>query len=217
MTLFESLFHPQLLFALAVFGLVSVLVEVVAYKVLLVVADVPPSHWLVAHTILPGARALALVCFILVAYPVLFGVESAPAIGTLLAGGQLRLTSLVNVVFLLSLLLPLVPLFSRWPAVVLPLQAIAASGMVFHWLADSHSITDIHYWPDHGTLLSLLFIAFITHALAKWLSLQLEKRIDRLIDRRGSEPLIYRSVVMLMQVPVILLYTLTLGRQLHYS
>lgn len=215
MTLLESLFHPQLLFALALFSIVSVVVEVAAYKLLGIIADVAPSHWLMERIIVPAARALALVGFILVAYPVLFGVETAPSIGELLAVGQLRLTNLVNVVFLLSLLLPLIPVFSRWPAFVLPLQGIAAATMVFRWWAENQLQTDIHFWPGISTIFSLLVLAIVTHEIAKQLSHQLEKSVDALINREGSGRLIYRTVVMIMQVPVILLYTLSLGQQLH--
>jgi len=215
MTLFESLFHPQLLFALALFAIISVVIEIAANKLLSAITDVAISHWLMERIIVPAARALALVGFILVAYPVLFGVETAPAISELLAAGQLRLTNLVNVVFLLSLLLPLIPLFSRWPAFVLPIQGIAAATMVFRWWAESQAPTDIQFWPDMSTLFSLLLLAFVTHEIAKQLSHQLEKRVDALIEREGSGRLIYRTVVMIMQVPVVLLYTLSLGQQLH--
>ncbi|MCF6257591.1 MAG: hypothetical protein L3J98_05185 [Gammaproteobacteria bacterium] len=215
MTLLESLFHPKLLFALALFAVVSVFVEVAAYKLLNAIADVAPSHWLMEHIIIPAARALALVSFILVAYPVLFGVESARPVDELLAAGQLRLSNLVNVVFLLSLLLPLIPVFSRWPAFVLPIQGIAAATMVFRWWAETQPQIDIHFWPGAITVLGLLVFAFITHEIAKQLSHQLEKKVDSLINHEGSGRLIYRTVVMIMQVPVVLLYTLSLGQQLH--
>jgi amino acid permease len=215
MTLIESLFHPQMLFSLALFGIVSVLVELAAYKLLLAVSEVAPSHWIMEHAITPVARALALVAFILVAYPVLFGVELAPSVGELLKQDSLRLTNLVNVIFLLSLLLPLIPIFSRWPALVLPIQGIAAATMVFRWWAASQPQVDIHFWPGWLTVLSLMVLAFITHEVALQISHHLEKRIDAIIDRAGSGKLIYRTVVMILQVPVILLYTLSLGQQLH--
>ena len=215
MSLLESLFHPQLLLALALFAIISVLVEVVAYQLLSTIAEVAPSSWLMQHTVIPAARALALVTFILVAYPVLFGVESAPAVRELLAVERLRLSNLVNVIFLLSLLLPLIPVFSRWPALLLPIQGFAAATMVFRWWAATQPQVDIHFWPGWSTVLSLLVLAFITHEIAKQLSHHLEKKVDAIIDRHGSGRLIYRTVVMMLQVPVILLYTLSLGQQLH--
>jgi hypothetical protein len=59
----------------------------------------------------------------------------------------------------------------------------------------------------------LLIAAFISHKVAKQLSHLLEKHCDRWIEREGSGKLIYRSVVMIMQAPVILMYTLSLGEQ----
>jgi hypothetical protein len=215
MHLIESLFHPQLIFALALFAIISVVVEVVAYQLLAAVADVGASHWLMEHIIIPAARTLALVSFILVAYPVLFGVESAAPVTELLAAGQLRLSSLVNVVFLLSLLLPIIPIFSRWPALVLPIQGIAAATMVFNWWTAMQTPLAIHFWPGTGTCLSMLLLAFLTHEIALQIAHHLEKKIDALIQREGSGRLIYRTVVMVLQVPVILLYTLSLGQQVH--
>jgi len=142
-------------------------------------------------------------------------VASAIPMGELLTAGQLRLTNLVNVVFLLSLLLPLIPAFSRWPAFVLPIQGIAAATMVFNWWAESQPQTVIHFWPETSTLVSLIVLAMVTHEISKHLSNRLEKRVDAMIQREGSGRLIYRTVLMIMQMPVILLYTLSLGQQLH--
>ena len=213
MHLFESLFHPQLLFALAIFAIISVVVEVAAYKLLLAVGDVESSHWIMARIIVPAARTLALVSFILIAYPVLYGVELAAPIGELLDGGKLRLSNLVNLVFILSLFLPLIPLFNRLPALVLPIQGIAAATMVFNWWTESY--THIQFWPGSTTVIGMLILAFLTHEVAQQLAHHLEKKVDAWIEREGSGRLIYRTVVMVLQVPVIWLYTQSLGQQLY--
>ena len=215
MTLIESLIHGKMLLALGLFAVVSVLVEVIGYKLLATVAEVDATHWTMKHTVVPAARALALVIFIIMAYPVLFGVEFALPISELLAMEKMRLINLVNVIFLLSLLLPMIPIFSRWPALVLPIQGIAASTMVFRWWAATQPATDIHYWPGWATIGGLFTLAFFTHEIAKWLSHHLEKQLDAALHRQGTGLLIYRTVVMIMQVPVILVYTLSLGKQLH--
>lgn len=213
MTLIESLLHPEMMFALGLFAILSILVEVFAYKLLIVVSEVDATSWLMSHLFIPAARAFALVAFILVAYPVIFGMDSALPAGELLAAGKMRLTHLVNVVFFLSLLLPLIPVFSRWPALVLPIQAIAAATMMFRWWADTQPVVDIQYWPGWTVTATMLAIAFITHEIAKQVSHQLEKYVDVVLEREGSGKLIYRTVVMFMQVPVILMYTLSLGKQ----
>lgn len=215
MTLLESLLHPEMLLALSLFAIVSVLVEIGGYKLLLTISEVSATSWLMTHTIIPAARALALVTFILVAYPVLFGVELALPISQLLSAGEMRLTNLVNIVFLLSLLLPMIPIFSRWPALVLPLQGIAAATMVFQWWATTQSSINIQFWPGWSAVTMMVVLAIITHEIAKQLSHYLEKKVDVILTRKGSGKLIYRTVVMIMQVPVILMYTLSLGKQFH--
>ncbi len=215
MTLIESLAHSKMLLALSLFAIVSIFIELLGYKLLATVAEVDATHWTMKHTVVPAARALALVIFIITAYPVLFGVESALPISDLLAKEKMRLTHLVNVVFFLSLLLPMIPIFSRWPALVLPIQGIAASTMVFHWWAATQPTADIHYWPGWSSIGSLFILAFLTHEIAKWLSHHLEKKLDAAFHHQGTGLLIYRTVVMVSQVPVILLYTLSLGKQLH--
>jgi hypothetical protein len=172
------------------------------------------SHWLFEHVVIPIARAMTLVLFILVAYPTLFGLEAAPPLGELLAADRLRLTTLLNIVFLLTLLLPLVPVIGRLQELVLPLQGITAATLIFRWLAAGSS-REIHYWPGLVPALGLLLLASLTHWLAKGLAQRLAQGLDRALGRAGSDKLIYRSVVMLMQMPVILLYTLSLGRQLQ--
>jgi hypothetical protein len=214
MTLLESLLHLDMIAALLLFVMLSVLVEVAGPWLLRSVAEVMVSYWLFEHVVIPIARAMTLVLFILVAYPALFGLEAAPPLGELLAADRLRLTTLLNLVFLLTLLLPLVPVIGRLQELVLPLQGITAATLLFRWLA-AESPREIHYWPGLMTVLGLLLLASLTHWLAKGLAQQLAQGLDRTLGRAGSDKLIHRSVVMLMQMPVILLYTLSLGRQLQ--
>jgi len=213
MTLLESLFHSEMLLALSLFAVVSVLVEIGGYKLLLAVSDIGPTSWIMSHIIIPAARTLALVAFILVAYPVLFGINTEVSISDLLATGKMRFTHLVNVVFFLSLLLPVLPIFSRWPALVLPLQGIAAATMLFRWWASTQPAIDIQFWPGWSAIGAMCVLAFITHEIAKQLSHQLEKWLDTRLEIEGTGTSIYRTVVMIMQVPVILMYSLSLGEQ----
>jgi len=215
MTLLETLVHPNLLTALGLFVALSALVEVAGLRLLHAVAEVEVSHWLFAHVVIPAARAMTLVLFILVAYPALFGLQEAPPLSELLAADRLRLTTLLNVVFLLTLLLPLLPGIGRLPELVLPLQGITAATLLFRWLASTLPEHEIHYWPGLGTVAGLLALAVFTHWLATGLAHVLAQRLDKAFGIEGSDKLIYRSVVMMMQMPVILLYTLSLGAQLR--
>ncbi len=214
MSLIEALFSTKMILALGVFVVLSVLLELLAMRLLDAVVEIAGTHWIFQHLLIPAARALSLVAFILLSYPVLFGAVSAPPLGELLAAGSLRLTTLMNVIFLTSLLLPMVPVFSRWPALVLPIQGITAASLMFHWWATTQPGVEIQLWPGGYVFASLIGWAVLTHEAAKLLSHRLAKYLGTLLNRQGMDKLLYRSVIMILQVPVILIYTLSLGRQL---
>ncbi len=214
MTTLEALASPNLLLAIMAYLLVSLLVEWLGGRLLNRVSDVASTHWLAEHLLIPAARALALVAFILFAYPTLFGLAEAPRLAELLAAGRGRVTSLVNLSFALSLLLPLMPLIGRLPALVLPIQGMAAASLLFHWLVATQPAAWIDYWPDWATLGILLAMAFTGHALARQLSGSLATAGQKHYEKAGLEALIYRSILLALQAPVILFYGLSLGRQL---
>ena len=210
-----ALVSPDLLLAITAYILVSVLVEWLGRRLLTRVEDVASTHWLAEQLLIPAARALALVAFILFAYPSLFGLTKAPALTELLAAGRGRISTLVNLSFALSLLLPLLPIIGRLPALVLPIQGMAAAGLLFHWLVAARPPSPIAYWPDWSMLASLLALAFSGHALARWLSGIIAEALREHYEKAGLEALIYRSTILVLQAPVILCYGLSLGRQLH--
>ena len=209
-----ALASPALLLALVAYTLVSLLVEWLGRRLLARVEDVAGSHWLAEHLLIPAARALALVAFLLFAYPTLFGLDEAPRLTELLAAGRGRISSLVNLSFVLSLLLPLLPVIGRLPALVLPIQGMAAASLLFHWLVATRPPQWVGYWPDWPALATLLAMAFASHALARRLSASIATALMHNFDKADTEALVYRSIVMILQAPVILFYALSLGRQL---
>jgi len=215
MTTLEALASANLLLAVTAYLLVSLLVEWLGGRLLARVSDIASTHWLAEHLLIPAARALALVAFILFAYPTLFGLAEAPKLAELLAAGRGRITSLVNLSFALSLLLPLLPVIGRLPALVLPIQGMAAASLLFHWLVATQPSAWIEYWPNWPALGILLAMAFAGHALARWLSDIFATALQRHYEKAGLEALIYRSIILALQAPVILFYGLLLGRQLH--
>ena len=215
MTTLDALTSPALLLALIAYTLVSLLVEWLGRRLLVSVGDIESSHWLAEHLLIPAARALALVVFILLAYPALFGLSEAAKLGELLSAGRGRITSLVNLTFVLSLLLPLLPVIGRLPALVLPIQGMAAASLLFHWLVTSLPPQSIEFWPDWPVLGILLTMAFASHALARWLSAVIATGLRQRFEKAGLEALVYRSIILILQAPVILLYGLSLGQQLR--
>lgn len=214
MTTLEALASPNLLLAIMAYMLVSLLVEWLGWRLLDRVSDIASTLWLAEHLLIPAARALALVAFILFAYPILFGLAEAPKLAELLAAGRGRITSLVNLSFVLSLLLPLLPVIGRLPALVLPIQGMAAASLLFHWLVATQPSQWIEYWPNWPALGTLLAMAFVGYALARRLSEIIATTLQKHYEKAGLETLIYRSIILALQAPVILFYGLSLGRQL---
>ena len=107
----------------------------------------PLLQWKWDHIAMPLLEVALMVLFIILAYPVIFGVQDAPSIISLFSKDELRINYLVNLLFVISLLFPLIPIIGNWYELILPLQGIAASMMIFSWLTASVSVTDYSFWP----------------------------------------------------------------------
>ena len=215
MTTFSVLLSPAFFLAFAAYSVLSVAVEWLDRWLLEMTRDIPASAWLFEHMLLPALRAFALVVFILLTYPQLYGVASAPPLGEVLASGHGRFMTLVNISFLLSLLIPLLPVFGRMPALVLPIQAIAAASLLFNWWMTLSGITEVHFWPGWTMALSLLVLAIISHEAARLLAHYSALRMRSIIKQEDMQKLVYRGAVLILQAPVIVTYTLSLGHQVQ--
>ena len=105
MTFLDVLLHHRVIFALLSIAIGSLVVELCGEKLLNAVADVPVTEWLFEHALIPVGRAVVLLLFIIVAYPILFGVESTVALSALFSAGRSRFSTLINLVFLSVLVL----------------------------------------------------------------------------------------------------------------
>lgn len=212
MSVIDALFHPRMLGAMALFALCVLLFELLALRL----ADHHSRAigWLLERIALPAGRALALVIFILAAYPVLYGVPDAPSLSTLLAGGHARLAGAFNLALLVALALPMVPVVGSYLVPVLLLQGIVVSNLVGVWLA--HAL-ERPWTPalDLGSALAILLIALLATGLARAFARPLGTLLNRCSNSVGFESLVFDAAVMLLQVPAILLFTLSAGRCLR--
>ena len=174
----------------------------------------PFLQWQWDHVAIPLYQAAAMVTFILIAYPALYGLADAPAIGELLFRDELRFNHLLNLVFAVSLLFPLLPVIGGWHGLIVPLQGVAASTMVFSWLAAGAGAPAYSLWPGWVYAGACLLLAFAAHRLALWLIRRLEQSFDRAFHVSGSGEVFSRALILLVQSPVILIYSIGLGRQL---
>ncbi|GEM_PF-862580 len=213
--LLTILLSPPLLSALLLYGLLVMVLEYFTAHLHHAVREVGFTAWVVEHVLLPWGRVLVLLLFLMLAYPLLFGLHSAPPMPDLLWAHDGRVSTLINTAFILSLLLPLAPLLGNLKGLVLPVQAIAMATLLFHWLTLALNVAEVSYWPGWPALLAILILAPLTqwaaHHSAHWLG----GHLNRANNREGFENLLYEGLLLFFQVPAVLVYTLALGRQLH--
>lgn len=215
MTLLQALFSPPLLTA----GVVHLLLLAALWPATVWLdrrtREVALTHWLLEHLGYPLLRALVIVVFVLLAYPALFGLEAAPARQALLAAEPGRWHTLLNWVFLASLLLPVVPVLGAIQALILPLQGMVAAALLFSWLAQALGAQAVSLWPGARELAVISLAALVSHGAARWVAGRLGAELDRALNLADDgEALVFESVVLMFQLPVLLLYGLGLGRQL---
>lgn len=221
MTILNTILHPDVWLAIVGYFVMASTLMLLTNKIALYVEDIPADHWwykafsqwYVQHLWIPLTRALSLIVFIALAYPVIFGLQQAPSIITLLSTDH-HFSTLVNVLFATAIILPLLPIIGNLHALILPLQSIAATSLIFSWLLPFFNATTISFWPDLKTILSLSIIALISHWAAAWISEQLGNTLDTWLNRKGYAILVYQLTLLLFQAPIILSYSLYLGQQL---
>lgn len=170
------------------------------------------NNWTARHIWLPLIRVIALLSFILLAYPILYGIAEAPRLTELINSS--RINTLINVLFVISVLLPLIPILGEAHALVLPIQSIAGAQLLFNWLNQHHFQQEISLLPGFNTFLSLLALVYLAHWLSQHLAFRMGEVLDDYFHVDGSEELIYQAILLFLQGPLILLYTAELGKQL---
>lgn len=214
MSVIDILFSSTVVLAIAVFVLICIATEIIGQKVLNIFEDHPVSEFIFDKFLIPLARAVGLMIFILLCYPILYGITDAPPLSQLLSEGSLRTNTLMNVMFIVPLLFSLIPVIGSLPALVLPVQGIAGSSLVFSWMQGAMKVQNIQYIPSGITVLVIILLAILTHAGARWLSHHLSENINRIFQIDDGHKIAYRIVIVAAQMPVILIYTQGLGAQL---
>lgn len=207
------LFSPQLIAALMGYAILSMAGGLLSARIHARLDD-GVGLWLWMHLYAPMMRAAILMAFLLMAYPILFGLTDAPTVTLLLTGGDGRFGHLLGTVFLLSLVLPLVPAFAALPALVLPIQGIAGAALLFHWLTAATGATPVSYWPGGRVLLGVIALSWAAH----WLAVRAAGAIEHIARQRFQVAdlgeLLIEGLLLFLQAPAIILYTMALGGQL---
>lgn len=213
MTLSQILLHQQTVFAI-VFYCVSVILAIMIFASLQQKINNSFSLFCWDKIALPFIKTLLIIGFVLLVYPINYGIESAPSITELLNTDSTRSNFLLNIIFLLTFFYPLLPIIGKWEEFIIPLQGIFASMIIFIWLCSGTGIENYSLFPDFKTIIIILLISFITHWLARYFSVHFGEYLDKLYNREGFQILIFKAIVLIMQSPVVFIYGLYLGKQI---
>ncbi|TJY58971.1 hypothetical protein E4T66_15375 [Sinimarinibacterium sp. CAU 1509] len=166
----------------------------------------PLQHWWIEQGLLPLGRVFALMLLIGLGYPDIFGIDDAPSLRALLQAEPGRFDQWINILFIVGLLLPALPLLHRLPGLALPLQGLAGVAVVFSWLRSALNI-DATLIPPRAEMVLLLLLAALASAAAKLLSLSVREPVLRQ-DLRDL-------VLLWLQAPLVIVYARMLGNALR--
>ena len=212
MSVIQIILSGQVLAAALVYALAS-MGGIILFEFIHQRLDNAVLQWQWDHIGMPLLRAGLMLLFIALAWPALFGLGGVPSLGELLARDDLRFSYLLDLVFIITLLFPLIPVIGAWEELILPLQGVTAAAMTFNWLAGAAGKTGVHYWPGLGTLALMVAVALVSHWLALTVSHGLGERLDKKFNVQHSGLLLSRALVLVMQYPVIVIYSHALGQQ----
>ena len=131
MTLSQILTHHQTIFSLF-FYCVGVVVVIPVFAFIHDRLENRTLQFIWDRIGTPLLRTFLIIAFILLVYPLNFGMETAPKINVLLNVDKIRIDYLINIIFLLTFLFPLIPVIGKWDELIIPLQGIIASMILFH-------------------------------------------------------------------------------------
>jgi len=214
MSFIQIILSADFIIATVIYGIAILIILLLSERIHNIL-DHGVLQWNWDHIAIPLLQVALMVLFIFIAYPVIFGIKDAPSIFLLLSSGKLRINNLINLLFILTLLFPLIPVIGNWRELILPLQGIVASMIVFSWLAHALQIEHINYWPGFDIIGYVILVAIVTHWLAVTISQQIGHKFDEAFDIADSGSLFARCLIIFMQSPAILLVSRALGQQLH--
>lgn len=163
------------------------------------------TRWLTEHVYLPMMRAAAVTVLLLAAYPAMFGLDGLPPLREVLDAGPIRVADLFNLMFILTLVLPLVVPHGPWQAAILPLQAALGASVLFAWAAAAAGIPASSL-PPLAVMGQVLVIAGLGEGLARG-----AERLLRDGYPGWARLVTHDSIVLLFQLPALLLWTRALG------
>ena len=202
----QVVFSPRFFLAAVVFVILSLLVTWLGICLQEKLHDAPFNDWLAEHVGIPLLHVITMILFIAILFPVLFPQEAIPSFLTLLTSESGRMNQLVNWVFVLSLMIPMIPVLGPRIEIVFPIQGIVIVGLITNWIAIYLDAPRITLLPGGMDFLLMLIWGVIGARLAVSLSRTAGDYIDGQYHLAHTGAFIYPILALILQTPTLTLY-----------
>jgi hypothetical protein len=168
--------------------------------------DAPFNAWLAEHIGIPLLSALAMILFIAILYPALFPLDALPGFYELLISEKGRMNQLINWVFVLSLMIPMIPVIGPRVEIVLPLQGLVVLALVTNWIGKYLQDPAISLLPSGMDFLWMLIWGVIGARLAVIISEKLGNQLDERLDLIHTAAYLHPILALILQTPTMVIY-----------
>jgi hypothetical protein len=167
------------------------------------------GEWLMEHIYCPLLKVLQLLFIAFLLFPLIEESISYGSLARLFTDVEF-LQNLVNVLFITSLLLVLIPILNH-PAIAMPvLGSIAIALIYLHQMVIPLGL-DISLLPSIATSLKIIGFMLFSYWLSRWLINHISETLDYRFNVTGSQELVSDTSYLILQIPVILAF----GQDLH--
>jgi len=168
--------------------------------------DVPVSDWLVEHFGIPLLHALAMILFVIILYPELFTIDPLPSVSELVRDGEGRVQHMMNWVFVIALLIPMIPVIGPRIEIILPVQGLIVLIILSRWLIQYSGSEQMSLFPSGATLGGMFLTGIVGSFLTVYLTQYLGQWSDRRFNVDHSGTLLYPMLALITQTPTLALY-----------
>ena len=173
--------------------------------------EVQSSLWILEHIVCPMLNILVLLILVSLVYPLVdTGIDSLEFWEMLSQQG--RTTDLLNILFFVGLLLAFIPIVGH-PVFFLPLQSILTIALIFNW-QHAEVANSLQLLPSLITFLKVFFYMLLAWLVTRESSIYLSRWLDHKFSIEGSIRLIADAIYLVLQIPVMLIYSSFLKLQL---
>ena len=173
--------------------------------------EVDSPTWIFSSILCPIIRIMVLFVIVSQVYPAVDANAASTGFWSILFQ-QGQFNHLINILFFAGLLLSFVPLLSH-PVFALPIQSLLTIALVFHWQY-SDSIASLQLFPSMATILKITIYMLLAYYVTRESSRYISRALDTRFAVSGSIRLVSDAIYLVLQIPVMLVYSSFLKLQL---